>query len=81
MNIDDCIAEYAELGERIFGRRRLFMQRRLFSLRGPIPWNRAKYDEEELEKVVQEVVDKRLHISRDRAAGQMFPSHDSRCRT
>ena len=83
MNIDDCITEYTELGKRIFGNQLRFFhaQRRIFSLRGPIPWNREKYDYKDLEKVVQEVVDKRINVSKDRAAGQMFPSHESRCRT
>jgi hypothetical protein len=83
MNIDDCIAEYTGLGNRIFGNqlRLLHTQRRLFSLRGPILWNREKYDHKKLENAVQEVVNKRLNVSRDRAAGQMFPSDESRCRT
>jgi hypothetical protein len=83
MNVDDCIAEYTELGKRIFGNQlRLFhTQRRIFSLRGPIPWNCEKYDYRDLENGVQEVVNKRLNVSKDRAAGQMFPSHESRCRT
>jgi hypothetical protein len=83
MNIDDCIAEYTELGQRIFGNQSqwFYTQRRIFSLRGPIPWNREKYDHRKLESAVQEVVNKRLHVSKDRAAGHMFPSHESRCRT
>jgi hypothetical protein len=83
MNVDDCIAEYTTLGERIFGNQLRFfhIRRRIFSLRGPIPWNREKYNYRDLEDAVQEVVNKRLNVSKDRAAGQMFPSHESRCRT
>lgn len=83
MNIDECIAEYEGLGKQIFGNQLpLFnIQRRIFSLRGPIPWNREKYDHEKLEKAIQEVVNKRLRVPNDRAVGQMFPSHEERCRT
>lgn len=75
MDINDCIGEYEKMGNRVFGKPRAF------SLRGPIPWNRPKFDHKEFEAVIQEVVDSRLQASPDRAAGQMFPSHESRCRT
>jgi len=74
MTIDDCIDEYANMGERIFG------NPRTFSLRGPIPWTREKYDEKKLEAVIKDVV-KRRHWNVDRVEDSMYPSTPDRCRT
>jgi hypothetical protein len=74
MPIDDCIEEYTEMGGRIFG------SPRLFSLRGPIPWKREKYDDKELERAVRDV-DRRRNWKSDQVSDSMYPSASDRCRT
>ncbi|KAI9649163.1 hypothetical protein NHQ30_001730 [Ciborinia camelliae] len=74
MNIDDCIQEYENLGQRIFG------QPRKFSMRGPIPWNQEKYDHHKLEEVVKDVV-RRRDWKQDQVTDTVYPSNPDRCRT
>ncbi|RAL64837.1 hypothetical protein DID88_001433 [Monilinia fructigena] len=74
MNIDDCIQEYENLGKEVFG------YPRHFSIRGPIPFNREKYDHRKLEKVIKDVVERR-HLKVDQVAEPMYPSSQDRCRT
>ncbi|KAF7948672.1 hypothetical protein EAE96_007867 [Botrytis aclada] len=74
MNSDDCIQEYENLGEKIFG------QPRKLSMRGPIPWNREKYDHRKLEESIKDVV-KRRDWKEDQIADSMYPSNKDRCRT
>ncbi|TGO46071.1 hypothetical protein BOTNAR_0616g00060 [Botryotinia narcissicola] len=74
MNSDDCIQEYENLGENIFG------QPRKLSMRGPIPWNREKYDHRKLEQSIKDVV-KRRDWKEDQIADSMYPSNKDRCRT
>lgn len=74
MNSDDCIQEYESLGENIFG------QPRKLSMRGPIPWNREKYDHRKLEESIKDVV-KRRDWKEDQIADSMYPSNKDRCRT
>ncbi|KAF7865472.1 hypothetical protein EAF04_006447 [Stromatinia cepivora] len=74
MSIDDCIQEYENLGEKIFG------QPRKLSMRGPIPWNREKYDHRKLEEVIKDVV-KRRAWKKDQITDSVYPSNPERCRT
>lgn len=74
MSIDDCIQEYENLGEQIFG------HPRKFSMRGPIPWNQEKYDHRKLERVIKDVI-KRRHWKEDQVADSAYPSNPQRCRT
>ncbi|CAD6444280.1 5eb779df-f889-406e-96ec-73632c2f676e [Sclerotinia trifoliorum] len=74
MNIDDCIREYQDFGEKIFG------QPRKLSMRGPIPWNREKYDHRKLEEVIKDVV-KRRDWKQDQFTDSVFYSNPERCRT
>jgi hypothetical protein len=53
MTVDDCIKEYETLGDKIFG------ESRWFSIRGPLPALREKYNCDKFKKVVQEVVKRR----------------------
>ncbi|KAF7897617.1 hypothetical protein EAF00_005845 [Botryotinia globosa] len=74
MNSDDCIQECENLGENIFG------QSQKLSMRGPIPWNREKYDHRKLEESIRYVV-KRRDWKEDQIADSMYPSNKDRCRT
>jgi hypothetical protein len=72
MNVDDCIEEYINFSEKIFG------HPRIFSLRGPIWWPRPKYDHKRLEEAVQDVVFRRL---RPKGQNTSLASNDQMCRT
>ena len=74
MTIDDCIEEYRNMGANIFGKPRLF------SMRGPIPWNQEKYSHRKLEESIKDVV-KRRHWKDDQFSDSMYPSTPDRCRT
>lgn len=54
MSIDDCISVYDQLGEKIFGRPRWFQ------VYSPLFWPRAKYNHKTFEKIIQDLVDKRI---------------------
>lgn len=73
MSIDDCIAEYENLGPKVFA------HPRWFHLRSPLFWPRDKYDHRSLEKVIREVIDRRSPFV---AGGDKnFASDENRCRT
>jgi hypothetical protein len=74
MSIDDCIDEYAQMGDRIFGKPRLF------SMRGPIPWAQEKYDYRKLEAAIKDVISRRDRKP-DQFSDSMYPSIPERCRT
>ncbi|KAA8568084.1 hypothetical protein EYC84_008495 [Monilinia fructicola] len=74
MNIDDCIQEYENLGKEVFA------HPRIFSIRGPIPFKRGKFDHRKLEKVIKDVVERR-RLEGDQIAETMYPSNPDRCRT
>lgn len=74
MTIDDCIEEYANMGADIFG------SPRIFSMRGPIPWKREKYDYRKLEAAIKDVVNRR-HRKAGQVSDSMYPSTPDRCRT
>ena len=75
MNIDDCIEDYETLGEKVFGRSRLF------HLRSPLFWIRDKYNHKVLEDVVRDVVRKRVPKVATFPGGQNFAFDENRCRT
>jgi hypothetical protein len=75
MNVDECIEDYKTMGGIIFGRPRLF------SMRGPLPANRSKYDHEKLKGAVEAVVNQRLVGHGDHLGDHTFPSSQERCRT
>lgn len=78
MTVEDTLAEYENLGERVFGKPRLF------SMRGPIPWFRTKYSHRKFEEAIKWVLQGRRQIDPD---GQTvsedsgFFSPPDRCRT
>jgi len=74
MSIDDCIDEYAQMGANIFGKPRFF------SMRGPIPWGKEKYDYRKLEVAIKDVI-KRRDWKEDQIADSTYPSTPDRCRT
>ncbi|KAB8296261.1 hypothetical protein EYC80_009035 [Monilinia laxa] len=74
MNTDDCIQGYEKLGKEVFG------YSRNFSMRGPILFNRERYDHRKLEKVIKDVIERR-HLKVDQVAEPMYPSSEDRCRT
>ena len=69
MTVDDCIAEYKSLGERIFGHPRPMAK-------GAILWH--KFSARELEQVIQDVTS-RHSDARDFEA--TYPSDEDLCRT
>ena len=75
MNVDECIEDYKRMGGIIFGRPRLF------SMRGPLPANRSKYDHEKLKVAVEAIVNHRLAGHGDHLGDHTFPSSQERCRT
>jgi hypothetical protein len=74
MTIDDCILEYANMGQRIFG------NPRRFSMRGPFPWNREKYDHKKLKAAVKDVI-RRHNWKLDQVGDTAYQSDPDRCRT
>jgi hypothetical protein len=73
MTVDDCIKEYETLGDKIFG------ESRWFSIRGPMPALREKYNGEKFAEVVRSVVKRRLPGSED--LQEPFASDSLMCRT
>jgi hypothetical protein len=73
MSVDDAILEFIAAMEQVFGKPRIF------SMRGPIPWKRARYDEELLRDIVKNIVDRRLPSSSD--GHEKFDSNPELCRT
>ncbi|KAF7924653.1 uncharacterized protein EAE97_010604 [Botrytis byssoidea] len=61
-------------------RENIFGQPRKLSMRGPIPWNREKYDHRKLEQSIKDVV-KRRDWKEDQIADSMYPSNKDRCWT
>ena len=75
MNNEDCIEDYETLGEKVFGRSRLF------HLRSPLFWVRDKYNHKVLEDVVRDVVRERVPKVESFPGGQNFAFDENRCRT
>lgn len=76
MNIDDCIRDYEVFGDKIFGHSRWFHLRTWHFF-----WPRDKYDSRVLEKVVKDVVDRRVPFVASFPGGRNFSSDENRCRT
>lgn len=76
MSIDDCIRDYEYFGDKIFGHSRWFHLRTWHFF-----WLRDKYDHEVLEKVVQDVVNRRVPYVASFPGGRNFNSDENRCRT
>lgn len=75
MNVDDCIRDYEQFGEKVFG------HPRLFHLRSPLFWVRDKYDHKILEKVIKEVIENRVPHVPNFPGGRNFAFDENRCRT
>ena len=75
MNIHDCITDYEELGERVFG------HSRWFHLRSPLFWPRDKYNHKTLQSVIRGVVEKRVPRVATFPGGTNFAYDENRCRT
>ena len=76
MTVDECIENFTKYANEIFG------HPRIFSIRGPLPYPRAKYDSKTLDKAVQTVVneyeqDKGRSIWRKNT----FAAMDDHCKT
>lgn len=57
MSVKHAMEEYEKLAGDIFG------HPRWASVRGPIPWLRDKYDGRTVQRAVEDVVERRMHIS------------------
>lgn len=75
MSIDDCIHDYEQFGDRVFG------HARWFHVRSPLFWIRPKYNHKTLEKVVKEVVETRVPHVASFPGGRNFAFDENRCRT
>jgi len=79
MDVDDTINEFIKFSGTIFG------SPRTFSLRGPFPWpGRPKYDNKIMEKVIRDVLDRRLPKSRNwnsQSSEDCFSSNPNMCKT
>jgi hypothetical protein len=75
MGIDECIEEYEKFGGDIFG------HPRWASIRGPVPFPRDKYSGQRLQKVVEEVVARRLPPGQLLVGAGNFSSAPALCKT
>ncbi|KAH8660662.1 acyl transferase/acyl hydrolase/lysophospholipase [Tricladium varicosporioides] len=75
MNVDDCLLEYKNMGAAVFGKPRKF------SIRGPLPALRDRYNEKRLEAVIKDVITRRASIPNSEMSEHMFKARENRCRT
>lgn len=75
MNVDDCISEYEILGAEVFA------HSRKCHLRSPLFWPRDKYNYKTLERVVRDVVRRRVPKVAEFPGGRNFAFDENRCRT
>ena len=75
MNVDDCITEYEKLGSKVFG------HSRKCHIRSPLFWPRDKYNYKTLERVVEDVVRRRVPKVAEFPGGTNFAFDENRCRT
>lgn len=75
MNVDDCISEYETLGAEVFG------HSRKCHIRSPLFWPRDKYKYKTLERVVRDVVRRRVPKVAEFPGGRNFAFDENRCRT
>ena len=74
MTVEDCITEYEELGDKVFGRSRWC------HFRSPLWLPRVKYDHNVLKQVVKDVVDERVPRIGTFPGGKNFMFDENRCR-
>ncbi|KAJ9629468.1 hypothetical protein H2203_001842 [Taxawa tesnikishii (nom. ined.)] len=75
LGVDECIEEYENLGQEVFG------HPRLFSIRGRLLSLQEKYDEKRLQRVVNDLVLRRLSDAQLNMGASNFSSASSLCRT
>jgi hypothetical protein len=75
MNIDDCLLEYKTMGQVIFGKPRTW------SIRGPLFFPKEKYDHKNLQRAIEDVINRRAVKSHGDLGEHMFKSSEDRCRT
>ncbi|MCJ1470616.1 hypothetical protein MMC07_009262 [Pseudocyphellaria aurata] len=75
MSIDDCIRDYENFGQMVFG------HSRRVHVRTPLFWPRDKYDEKVLEAVVRDVVERNVPHVATFPGGRNFAFDENRCRT
>jgi hypothetical protein len=75
MGVDEALAEYETLSDEIFG------HPRLFSWRGPIPWNAAKFSGKRMSHTINNVVLRRLTKRQLDVGGDSFSSTPRLCKT
>ena len=75
MSIDDEINEFTSLAGRVFGKPRIF------HIRSPLLWPRAKYDHGTFERVIQELTDSYTGGRPHNVRGKTFDSDPDVCRT
>ena len=76
MNIDDCITEYENLGDKVFGKSRRCHLRSI----PPLWLPREKYNHRVLEEVIQDLVDRRVPKIAGYPGGKNFAFDENRCR-
>lgn len=74
MSVDDCISEYEQLGERIFG------HPRWFHVRSPLFWPRDKYNHKALETIIRDLVQQKIPEDEDYPGGRNLAFDENRCR-
>lgn len=75
MSIDDALEEYEHFADHIFG------HPRKFSVRGPVPFPRDKYNSKRLVEVINSVVSRQLCGRKSLLGRNHFASHDRMCKT
>lgn len=75
MGIDQCLEEYETFGGEIFG------HPRWFSMRGPLPSLKEKYDGRRLRKAVEDVVEHRSSPEQKAVGAGYFGSAKELCKT
>jgi hypothetical protein len=75
MNTHDCILEYETMGEKVFGKPRIF------SWSGRIFWPRETFSHRKFEEVIESVIIRRTTVAHRGLTPHMFPSDENRCRT
>lgn len=74
MSVDEAIPEFITVIGRLYGKRRIF------SMRGPIPWKRPRYDQELLKNLLSDLVRRKLPSSH-RIGDDKFQSNLDLCKT
>lgn len=75
MGVDECLEEYETLGGDIFG------HARWFSMRGPIPSFKEKYNGRRLQDAVEKVVERRSSPAQKKVGAGSFGAAKDLCKT